>query len=232
MPTVRIKGYLSKVLWVIPFFFALFGYWGAHMLFGGDVVSMPSLVGLPLHQAVPELSGLDLNIRIVGFKEDPDLEAGVVVSQSPFCGQQIRQGQAAHIVVTRRPPSLYAPRLAGLLPGSVQAEIEKFNIVSKVYTLYARQPKGVCLAQLPAPGTRLEKKRMTIYTATMQSKPLLLPNFVGCDLEQVKDLLAPYGVMLKVRGARHKGCVVREQRPLAGSFLHTDKPCSVQVHVR
>ncbi len=226
------KGYVVALIGALPFIFSLFGYWSAHLLLGGDVVVMPALVGLPLYQAVPELCEREINIRVVGFKEDADLESGLVVSQSPFSGQQIRQGQAAHVVVTRKPPKLLAPRVVGLLPESAQSLLNKNSIVAKMYELNAKQPRGVCLAQLPESGTALEKKRMVVYRASSQDKPMLLPNLVGRPIGEVRDLFAPYNIALKVTGMQKtRNCRVKEQRPLAGSFLYTSKPFTVHIQV-
>ena len=202
---------------------------------------MPCLVGKSLYEAVGILSENNLNPRLMAEKEDPDLPAGTVISQSPRTHQKIKPHQSVFLLLSKKPPAQFAPSLVHMPTDSITQKLTGSGLRNKNYALPSHYPKNSCITQIPNTQEPLEKNTVTLYISAGTDKPVIWPDFINKPLEQVKEFLEyrdiqPHIVHSLPVKIHHDcaHCTITDQRPLPGSLIMLDKqhPPYVQLHVR
>ena len=227
---------IADFTWLVPFLCFIAGYIVMQQFFPIAVVIVPSVVGKQVHEVLPLLSSLCLNVRILDQKEEAEMPEGVILSQIPSPGKHIKAFQPLFIVTTKKPATLKAPSCVGLPVAQLLDSVKSLGITVRMYSLAHQYPVGLCFAQCPSAGEALEKNRLIVYISAGDSKPVVWPSFVGYSLEAAEYFLDNYGIKPLVVGmAVHKDqSVIVDQRPFAGTLLTLDekKPLSVQLRVQ
>lgn len=228
---------IKKFFWLFPFISFLAGYFIIQLLFGAEQKPTPNLIGKTLQESCELLADENLNVRILGRKEDSNLPSHTIVSQTPQPNEKIKPHQSVYVVITSQTKINHAPALVGKPLDAITHELEKLNIKFVMHPVASPYPTNTCIAQLPLPGELIEKNTITIYCAAENKKPVLWPNFKGKNLGAVKELLETVNITPQVLS--HYGheitdasCII-DQRPRAGTLLVLDeaKPIIVQLSV-
>lgn len=179
-----------------------------------------------------------LNARLIRQKEDPDLQEGTILNQIPSAGQLIKPHQTIFLVVSRHPQRENTPLLKGKFNKDCIDILRKRKIRYHAFSLQAPQPKDLCIAQIPEPDQPLSTDGVTIYFAADSNADVIFPDFVGYSVHEVSQFLAEYGIKPQIfhlnRSVENhscSGCIIKEQRPLAGSFVNLKTPFLVQLKV-
>ncbi len=232
---------IKTVLWLMPFIGFTSGYLLSHRLFGDHTIAAPSVVGLPLDQAVHILSNAQLNPRILAHKQDPTLAENTIVSQSPAPGMNIKPHQSLFLVVSKKPAPVSAPNLVGSSQEHANYELQKLGIQAQWYEIPSAYPHKQCIAQFPKAGTPLDRKPMILYSASGNSKPYIWPDFSGYRINDVIEFLSMHPCNINVShpvivpdSHNCQDCLVVAQDPDAGSLIQLDErsPISVELHVQ
>lgn len=230
---------LSRFLWLMPFASFIFGYLLVSFLHTQPVLHTPAITGKPLDQAVLILSESNLNIRVVGQKEETQLPEGTILSQTPAAGSTIKVQQALYVTIAKKPLPLAMPLLIGKSHAQAIAELEKLSLHAKIYHISSDQPEGTIIAQFPDQGFSTHEQSIILYAAKDPEKPIIMPSFKQRPLEQVISFLELNGITPTILHTqttpdhRCTNCVVVDQRPLAGTFFKRskEKPLQVQLQV-
>lgn len=234
---------IKKLAFLLPFISFLAGYFIIQLLFSADQQTTPNIIGKSLQESCELLSEQNLNVRILGRKEDPDLPPHTIISQTPQPNDKIKPHQSVYVVITAQAATNHAPALVGKPLDSITEELEKLNLKSIVHLVPSPYPTGTCIAQLPRPGELISKNTIAIYCAAENKKPIIWPNFKGKSLGTVKELLEtanirpqiiPQPSLLRTTQDHSDfpdSCIVIDQRPRAGTLLNLDanKPITVQL---
>ncbi|GAG41516.1 unnamed protein product, partial [marine sediment metagenome] len=148
-------------LWTVPFFCFIAGYLFLQWVSKVQYLEAPPLVGKQLQDAVAQLSGKNLNIRLIAQKEDPDLPGGTILSQSPAAGQKIKPHQAIHAVISKKPEKIIAPNLINKSKEVIDRELAALGLRSKIHFLPSNRPINSCITQHPAQGQPIEENKIT-----------------------------------------------------------------------
>lgn len=230
---------LSRLLWIFPFLSFITGYVLIGFLSGSSTVITPSLVGQQLDKAAHTLSQKNLNLRIVGHKDEADLPEGTIVSQTPSAGTAIKERQALYLVLARKPAPLQVPNLRNKMAEDATKIIEAQSLQPRVVTLAADIATPQCIAQYPAPEMASSDQSVIVYTMQNQ-KPMIMPNLRKKSVEDVVSFLHLHGINAEIlhtqptlAGHQCTHCIVTDQRPLCGSLItfNTQKPLTVQLQV-
>lgn len=215
-------------------------------MFNTKELYTPNLIGKSLQESCEILSEKNLNIRILGRKEDPTLPPYTIISQTPQENEKIKPHQSVYVVITAQGSTCNAPNLIGRSRDEIKEQLEKLGIKTTMHAVPSPYPTNTCIAQSPAPGERIEENTITIYYAKQNNKQILWPNFIGKNLGVVKDLLATINIspqiisqssFMKNSHAEQNefpdSSIVLDQRPRAGTLLTLDenKPINVQLMV-
>lgn len=227
-------------LWLAPFASFFLGYTVICLLVRQPSLPTPAIMGKTIGQAVTLLSEQNLNIRIVGQKEDAQLPDGTVLSQTPAPGTQIKEQQALYVTVSKKVSPQVLMDLVGGQESDARAALEQLSVQANVYKIPADMPSGTIIAQYPQAGTPAPDNTVILYSAESIKKPLIMPNFKGRLLDEVVAFLDLHGITPSILHApvfpqdhRCTQCKVIDQRPLAGSFVkhQSEKPLQVQLQV-
>ncbi len=229
----------KNYLWTIPFISFLLGYQLLSLITVTNTLTNPSIIGLPLTQAVKTLSDHNLNPRIVAEKEEPDLPEGTVLRQTPAPQQKVKQNQPIFLVVSRKPKKITAPSLINKTRDEAESLLHGLNVRAKTYELTAPAPPETCIGQSPDPKEEIEGKRMILYMSAGKNPLMLFPNLKGAMISDAHNCLSNYSFTTKILHTHAVDpahvcttCVVIDQKPLPGSIIDVRKPVYVQLQVQ
>lgn len=227
---MRIKDYI----WLLPFLSFLGGYLLIRTMIRTTDVIMPSLLGKNINNALALLAQDTISVRLLSYKEDPDLPDGTVVRQIPMPGKKIKQRQTALLVLSKKSDTNKAPSLVGKTQEVMAAEIASTRYILKTYNVPSSYPAGRCIAQNPKQDQPVPHGAVVAYVAASQPKLVIWPNFIGKPLDQVIAFLASHNVEPHITqpAAATDAPIVTDQRPLPGSIISLDEgtPPIVQLH--
>lgn len=230
---------LSRFFWLAPFISFIFGYVIISFIFSAPILHAPALVGQSIDKAAEILSQKNLNMRIIGHKDEPDLPEGTIVSQTPSPGTAIKEHQALYLVTARKPAPLQIPDLTHKTAQEATKIVESQSLHAKIVALPADYQSHSCIAQYPTTGTAITDQSIILYTAQNQ-KPVIMPNLKKKSVEEVLSFLQLHGCTAEILhsnpiqpGHQCIGCIILDQRPMPGSLLiiSADKPLKVQLQV-
>ena len=228
-----------RYLWIMPFICGILGYYVASRFLAERSVGVPSLIGKTVHEAMREMSNGDLRAQIIAEHSSPDLAPGVVFDQVPAAGTTIKSSQPVYLTVTERPADPVAFACYHLAQADITALAHAEQIRVVFHELESHYPRGHCYAQYPGPGTPLPDRTLHCYLSQGITPLRLMPSFAGQQVATVADFCRQQGIALQLfhtepQLADHscQTCVVREQKPLAGTIVDMGKPMLVQVLVQ
>lgn len=230
---------LSRFLWLSPFASFIIGYLLMSFLSGSNTVKTPALVGQQLDTAAVILSQKNLNLRIVGHKDESDLPEGTIVSQTPSAGTAIKERQSLYLVIARKPAPQQVPNLRNKMASDATKLIENQSLQPKVIALAADTATNQCIAQYPSPDMASADQSVIVYT-TQNQKPVIMPNLKKRSVDDVLSFLSLHGATAEILhtqptppGHQCYNCMVTDQRPMPGSLviLDSQKPFNIQLQV-
>ncbi len=228
--------FVKEFYWTVPFLLFLAGYQTFNLFYKTHVIQTPHLVGKTVQESLAVLAQSKMNVRLITQKEDPDLPEGTVLTQIPAPGQKIKPHQTVFIVASKHPETMNTPQLRGKFHDEVVNYLKSEKIRHKTFFIETSRPEGLCLAQIPQAGQPLENDGITLYFATDRNASVLFPDLKGVTVQEAQEFLAQYNITpsvfhLRAHSDNHdcSDCVIKEQKPLAGSFVNLKKPFSVQL---
>lgn len=144
---------------------------------GAAAVSLPSLEGLTLASAQARLADLDLTADVIDVPSDK--APGTVVGQQPAAGEQVSEGAAVSLRVSRGPERVSLPSVVGLAQATAQARLGDLGFTTQVTQAYSDQPQGRVVAQRPAAGAEVEKGGTVRLTVSKGPGLVTVPSLVG-----------------------------------------------------
>ena len=239
MNPVYEKSFIARYSWTIPFLCVFAGYLTVKFLTPHRFVTMPQLIGTSLHEGLALVAPLQLNVRLLTQKENIHVKEGTIISQTPTVGQSIKPHQTVYLVTTKHPGKQKALCIVGMNSEEAKKLLTAKKIPYKLYPVSSEQKTNTCVAQIPSEGTQLTDAGMILYYShTTCSDLVIVPSFVGKTMEEVIPFLARYEIQPQVFHTHsHTGhaqctdCIIKEQRPLAGTLIDLHKPLSVQLKV-
>ncbi len=223
----RVKQFLVSFFWVVPFIAFIAGYLLVRGLTHTEIIKVPSVMGLHLTDAIRALSSDRLNVRILAEKEDPDLNEGMILSQTPEPGTLVKPHQSIFLVITCKPLKPQAPTLLGTTLTQAQTTARNASITLNTYTLESPSPKDRVIAQSVMPQRDVEEGALTIYTSKGSTPLRIFPQLRGRTPDEVTSFFGLYDIPVDLKGPQNRP--IKDQRPLAGTLIDIRKPLVVQI---
>ncbi len=212
------------------FFLALFsGYRFLHSMLVVPEVQVPELVGMSLDDAEEELISLGLSLTITGELHSDTVPEDHVISQEPAGGRSVRQERIIELVISKGADFIEVPDLVGrselearLLLSDVGLEMEVSHEFSEDVAV------GYVIRQDPGKDFRLVKGDTVHLVLSEGKKPFSLRNFKGWSLDDTKEWLSLYGLVLRNLEEEYseeygEGQVI-SQFPAAGEMIQSGDP--------
>jgi beta-lactam-binding protein with PASTA domain len=117
---------------------------------GPATTTVPNVVGLPADQAGARLEEAKLRPRSTEvFSDEPE---GVVVSQNPAAGEEVKRDSAVRINVSKGRGETTVPDVIGLTQEEAVTAVEEARLSPSVVQVPSTEPEGTVVAQNPPAG--------------------------------------------------------------------------------
>lgn len=225
-------------LWLFPFLFFILGYYAVSWLVQVESIGAPSVVGLSLQDALKTISAAQLQGQIIAEQEEDDLPSGLVLDQNPHAGQRMKKSQSVYLTVAKKPEPLRAPVLSGLMQKKIEERVRDLRIRIKYHDIASNYPVNCCYAQYPVAGDVVEDRMIHAYISSGSTSLRIFPSCRGMKVSDVREFLQNHDITAQIFHASHMSadhqctnCLVRDQKPLAGTLFDLKKTLIVQLIV-
>jgi serine/threonine-protein kinase len=165
------------------------------------VVQMPSVVGLPLRQAIAELTAHGFVVQEVRYEPNPTVPEQHVLRQVPYAGSLVRQGRRVYLTVSTGAQQSVVPNVIGLPLRQAQLQLlqQGFRMGELLTEYHDSLPPGTVVWQNPAPSSRaLPGTAVTLVVSQQPLPALTMPNVLFQSLEEARALLEQMGLRVVV----------------------------------
>ena len=217
--------------------------------------TVPDVVGETESEAIADLTGAGFETEVT--KEFSDKKAGIVVSQEPKGGANLKEGSSVSLVVSKGSEPVTVPDVVGTTASQATATLREAGLKANVVRVPSDQPGGTVVAQSPAPGkqaktggtvrlnvaqapgetttqpsaTTAPPPATTAPTTTAPAQPASVPDVVGQELAEAARAFADQGLKVAVQyvpSSEPQGRVVAQAQPAGTERKRGD---TVQLNV-
>jgi eukaryotic-like serine/threonine-protein kinase len=163
---------------------------------GKPEVTIPSVVGQSVEDAVAELTRTGLNAQVVEINSDRD--EGTVTGQSPGAGLVVVEGTQVRINVSKGPRPVTVPSVVGLPYEQAAAELQQAGFGVARINVDSDQGAGIVTDQAPTGGS--EGSRGSTVTLSVSKGPSTsaVPDVTASDFAIAQTTLEAAGFRSRV----------------------------------
>jgi serine/threonine-protein kinase len=167
---------------------------------GAQLFALPGLAGGTLDAAKTALNAAQMTLGTVTEAFDEKIPAGVVISQDPAQGKEVRHGTPVSLVVSKGPQPIPVPDVRGLPQDAAVKAIQDAGLKAVIAPETVNDktvPKGAVVAQTPGNGTLVRGETVTL---TLSKGPRLVrvPSFIGKQAKDAQKDLEKLGFDVKI----------------------------------
>lgn len=166
---------------------------------GPELFTVPNVSGRKQTDAEAELKSAQLAVGAIKQKYSEEVAKGIVLSQDPAAGKQLRRGAKIELGVSKGPAPVDVPDVLGKAPKEAQAALKAVGLKGKsageeYSTLVA---SGKVMSQKPASG-QLERGSTVEYVVSRGPKMIQVPDMQGKQISEARATLEGLGFDVKV----------------------------------
>jgi serine/threonine-protein kinase len=186
---------------------------------GKPEVTIPSVVGQTVEDAVAELTRAGLNAQVVEVNSDRD--QGTVTGQSPNAGLVVVEGTQVRINVSKGPKPVNVPSVVGLPYDQAAAELQQAGFAVSRVDVDSDQAAGIVTDQEPNGGSEGSKGSTITVSVSKGPSTSAVPDVTTQDVAIAQTTLEAAGfrtriVLEDVEDASFDGIVI-SQDPVGGT---------------
>lgn len=190
----RPRGLVGLLLGLALLAVAFVVYRAAIQWLDTPTVTVPSVVGRTIPTAHRLLASRHLLLRISG-RRPASQAAGLIVSQDPPAGTEVKEGRLIEVVVSSGPPKIQVPGVVGEPLVAATATLEGLNLKVRTVARPSTEPEGTVLAQRPKAGAHVrEGGVVTLVVSKGTTLSVNMPNLVGLPLNTAASDLENIGL--------------------------------------
>jgi len=156
----------------------------------GASVAVPGLVGLKSGSAAAAATDAGLLMKVVERRTSDD-PRGLIVEQRPGPGAFLGEGDEVRVVVSRGPPPVAIPDVAGLPVAEAQAALEAAGFVVAIQRLNHEEVlKDVALGTTPIGGKKARPESTITLIVSDGPAPVPVPEVSGKSYDEAVAILA------------------------------------------
>jgi serine/threonine-protein kinase len=214
---------------------ALAGWWVYNQiqeqLEASEPVTVPLVEGLERELAVERIERVGLEAE-VQEEASSDVEANVVISQSPDEGARIAQGETVTIVVSTGPRLVRVPRVVGLTFEEAIEVLEDAGLDWRRVDVFAQREEGIVASQNPRPDEEVEEGTEVVIRVSQGTEQVAVPDVLDQTEESARQELQQAGFEVSVVEAPDEDTpegLVSAQSPDPG--IQADRGSTVQITI-
>lgn len=156
----------------------------------GATVAVPSVVGRDSNDAAKRATSAGLEMTVVERRRSDD-PAGIIIEQNPPPGDFLGEGGEIEVVVSRGPPPVPLPEVAGKPVAEAQALLQQAGFVVTVESRHDENvPKDIALGTEPAgPGSVPRESAVKLFVSDGPA-PVPVPDVAGKTFDEAVQILA------------------------------------------
>jgi len=163
---------------------------------GKPEVTIPSVVGQSVEDAVAELTQAGLNAQVVEVNSDRD--EGSVTAQSPSAGTVVVEGTQVRINVSRGPKPLSVPNVIGLPYDQAAAELQRVGFGVARVEIDSELAAGIVVDQDPNGGSASSKGSTVTLSVSRGPVTSAVPDVTTQDVAIAQTTLGAAGFRTRV----------------------------------
>lgn len=161
-------------------------------------VTVPDLVGLSLEEAKRELSSCGLGYKVERSVSSDTIPADFVISHDPPPERTVRKDRVIEIVLSLGPDLEEVPDLIGKTELEARIMLDDIGLDIVVLEEYSEDvAPGDVIRQDPGSDFRLARGEAVTVIVSEGKRPFPLRSFQGWILEDVKEWLHLYGLVIR-----------------------------------
>ncbi|ABM06315.1 Stk1 family PASTA domain-containing Ser/Thr kinase [Paenarthrobacter aurescens] len=167
---------------------------------GAQLFALPTLTGGSLDEAKTALNAAEMALGNVTQAFDEKVPAGVVISQDPAKGTEVRHGTPVSLVVSKGPQPIPVPDVRGLAQDAAVKALQDAGLTAVIAPETVNDktvPKGAVVSQVPANGTLVRGEAVTL-TVSKGPKLVKVPSFIGKQADEAEKELKKLGFKVQV----------------------------------
>ena len=234
-PPIGNKTILFGALGILVFIIVLLVVFNLN--FGKSIqnVAVPNIVNQTQQTATDEVVALNLVPSVIN-DFSTSVVSGVVISQDPEAGKEVKEGQTVTIHVSVGPDLTHMLNLVGMSLQDAEDYLKKQNITDIVIIdqTEGNYPDGTVISQVPAENdtiTSSDKVTLTVKTSP-NALSVKSPGVIGSTLSQALDSLKSLGFtnfyVYEEQSDKSPG-TVDNQNPAQGISQAVDQPFTMWV---
>jgi len=163
---------------------------------GKPEVTIPSVVGQTVEDAVAELTRAGLNAQVVEVNSDKDV--GTVTGQSPASGITVVEGTQVRINVSQGPKPVSVPNVVGLPYDQAASELQRAGFNVSRIDEDSDQAAGIVTRQTPSGGSEGSKGSTVTVTVSKGPSTSAVPDVTTQDVAIAQTTLEAAGFRTRV----------------------------------
>ena len=202
---------------------------------GGKHVTVPNITGLDVTEASVRLGEVGLELGEYTTVPHPNVPKHHVITQRPEPGRVVRTGRRVSPTVSMGEDFLTTPVLVSLKIDEARKVIDQSRFrLGTVARIPNAAQRDVVLAQDPAPGRNLSNNSgiSILVSAGSAQATAMMPDIRGKKVDEVLQLLSPYGVTVMPYEVDTPGVevdVVLNQDPMPGTQIYEGQVITYEV---
>ena len=168
---------------------------------GPTPVVVPTVEGSTQERAIEQLDGQGFLVEVI-LAKDNDVDAGLVISQSPAGGSDAAPGATVQIVVSEGPETITLADLAGRSVRDVAFTLGNLGLIADFQPESSVEAKeGFVIRTEPEAGTVVRPGDTVIVYESTGPAIVEVPNFFGMTVEEAQEEAAELGIQIFVSAA-------------------------------
>lgn len=217
---------------------ALSGYFVfSQVLEGGEHVTVPNIVGLPITDASLYLVEQGLEMGKIEQVPHPGIPESHVISQRPAAGRVVRTGRKVIPTVSMGTDFLKAPNLLHKSFQDAQRELEQSRFrTGSIARIPHHEARDTVLAQYPTPGSQIANQDAIhlLLSDSMESAREFMPDIRGLSVDEARQRVAGLGITLvpvEVDYPNARRNVILNQEPPPDTLVYQGQVVTYEIRL-
>ena len=201
------------------------------------VVVMPNLVGMNQRDALAELNRMKFNIAVGDTRPDEKYPKDVVLYQTPYPGEQVKEGRKAFLTISSGREIMQLPNVVGMEQQDAKIKLQNAGLTIGDITTASSGAVAAdnVIAQSPAPGSRVGiDAHISLVVSSGPPKPsVVIPPLTGKTLAEAQTTLQSLGLVFGTityeRNTNVLPSTVTHQQPAPGDSVVAGSPVNLTV---
>lgn len=199
-------------------------------------VTVPSLLGRRMPEAVQVAAGSELQVRVEGKRHDPRMPPDAILAQEPQAGATLKTNRSIRVWLSLGPRLVSVPSVVGEGLRTARITLEQAQVpIARIVQVHAGAPAGVILVQSPPAGETRDvgDGASLLVSLGPHATAYVMPDLIGRSAEVIVPSLQSLGLRVgQIRERDYPGAApgtILRQQPASGSRVTSEIPIDLDV---